>query len=398
MNAYQKYRGVAIHPKILEEKKNFSEEEKKHLTRKGLRWYVYFDFIDPKTDTFKRQTPITSGINRNFPDFDSRLFAVKELKNEVLDQLKSGYNPYEDDEQEDQFKLISSLEFALRNKENKVGRRTFTGYEKSVKAFIEWLKNDGKSNLDVKNCNKKVLVRFLDHISKTATNRTRNNYRSDLSAVFSILVDQEYITKNPVENVKREATAEKRDPNYSDKQVLEITDYLKEDRVMIIFIYFVSYMFWRPKENCRLKVKDVNLEERKITTFIKQGKIKTKLIPEILIEDLREYLKGADPEDYVFTPEGTGKWDRALDGRRSYFTLKYKRLKKIMGVDPKFTIYSFRHYYITKVFKNILKEVKQEDKAISILSKITGHTSKAVWEYIHYTDASLPEDYSKYLK
>ena len=392
------YRNVSIFPKILEEKKQFTDEEKKHLTRKGFRWYVYYDFLSP-AGKYVRQTPVTEGINRNFPNFDNRLFAIKHLKSEVENLLNSGHSPY-DVEETKSFTIKFALDFAVELKKNEVGDRTYKRYKGTVKALNEWLDKSGYSTYPVEKADKKLLGRFLNYISGKTSNRTRNNYRSDLSAVFGVLFQQEYVRDNPALKIENLKTAEKRDPTYTDKQVDDIMAYLlKNDKQMHVYISMVSYMFWRPIENCRLKVKDINLEERKINTFVKQGKNKTKLIPELLIEDLKEYLKGSDPEDYVFTLSGSpGKWDSDLEVRRRYFTGKYRKLKKVLGLDAEYTIYSFRHTFVTRAFKNLLEETKSEEQAIYILSKITGHGSKAIREYIHFIDASLPEDYSKYLK
>lgn len=92
-----KYRNVRIHPKILEEKKSFSPEEKAHLTRKGFYWYVYYDFKNPVTGEFERQTPVKNRLNQRFPDFDQRLVEIKRTKNTLIQILKEGHDPYQEE-------------------------------------------------------------------------------------------------------------------------------------------------------------------------------------------------------------------------------------------------------------------------------------------------------------
>ncbi len=102
-------------------------------------------------------------------------------------------------------------------------------------------------------------------------------------------------------------------------------------------------------------------------------------------------------QNYEAGKTGPGKWYRQLDSRRAVFTTRYRKLKKEMGIPAEYTVYSFRHSAITKLYKNLCKEHPKE-MALTLTAEITGHTSKAIQAYIHYIDGKLPEDYSKYLK
>jgi len=392
-----KFRNISIYPKIIDKKKlqKFTSQEKEELTRKGFRWYVYYSFQEPGSDKYVRQRPIYLNVNRDFPEFDDRYREIHIMKQGISDALKQGFNPY-DEIAEGEIDLVSALEYALSIKKKEVGERTYSTYEVHINRFIEWIKSNGYANTPVKKVSKRLVNRFLIHISETTSNRTRNNYKTSLGVIFETLIHNEYLERNVAHDIPQLKTSEKRDQTYSDAQVENIIENLADDKVMLMFIYFVSYLFWRPKENCRLQVKDINLEQRLITEQTKTKGSKTKIIPDIIFEDLKEYLEGSNLEDLVFTPEGPGQWDRDLDGRRSYFTLKYRRLKKKMGIEPGYTIYSFRHTFISRVYKNLRKE-HTKDKSLELLSNITGHESKALLDYIHVIDADLPDDYSKYL-
>ena len=63
-----------------------------------------------------------------------------------------------------------------------------------------------------------------------------------------------------------------------------------------------------------------------------------------------------------------------------------------------FTIYSFRHTFITKLYRELRKN-QTPFEAKSYLMQITGHqTMDALNKYLRDIDAELPEDYSDYLK
>ncbi|WP_028375976.1 tyrosine-type recombinase/integrase [Leeuwenhoekiella sp. MAR_2009_132] len=392
-----KFRNISIYPKVIDKKKlqKFTTEEKQKLTKKGFRWYVYYSFKEPGSEKYVRQRPIYLNVNRDFPEFDDRFREIHLMKDGISQALKQGFNPY-DELLEGEISLVDALQYSLSIKKKEVGGRTYSTYEVHVNKFIDWIKGNGYSNTPVKKVSKRLVSRFLIHISDTTSNRTRNNYKTSLGVIFENLVQNEYLDRNIAHDIPQLKTVEKRDQTYSDAQVENIIENLSDDKVMLMFIYFVSYLFWRPKENCRLQVKDINLEQRLITEQTKTKGSKTKIIPEIIFKDLKEYLEGSNPNDLVFTPDGPGQWDRDLDGRRSYFTLKYRRLKKKMGIESGYTIYSFRHTFISRVYRNLRKE-HNKDKTLELLSNITGHESKALLDYIHVIDADLPEDYSKYL-
>lgn len=405
LNAYliayglKKYRNVKIYPKIIDEKplSKFTKEEKKALTVKGKRWYIYFDYVDPNSGKFTRQAPITAHTNRNYPDFDDRFKYIHELKKALLERLEEGYSPYEEKQEAKKHNIIEALDFALDIKKDQVGKRTYEGYNLAARKFKAWLKDNYYQNKSLEDLTRRIANTFLDHIAKKTSNRSRNNYKNALRALFSLLVEHEYLEYNVFDKISNLKATGKRDPTYSNQQVKDITAYLKEnDKVLLMFIYFVSYLFWRPKENCRLRVKDINLEEKLISVPTKTKGHKTKRIPDILIDDLTEYLQGANPQDLVFTPTGPGQWDRQLDNRRHYFSDRYRKVKKDLGL-MEYSIYSFRHTYTTRVYKNLLKQ-HPKGKALDILAGITGHTSQAIQAYIHVLDAGNTEDYSDLLE
>lgn len=399
-----KYRNIKIHPKILEEKSldEFTPEEKKTLTRKKYYWYVYFDFINPVTNEFERQKPEKQGINRE-RNFDERYKLVHLLKKGVKQALQQGYDPYSElGTDPDKYTLEDSLEYGLKIKKPEVGKRTYDTYESHVNQFKEWARKNGYIHSDIEKIDKKIVMKFLNYISNKNENKTRNNYKSSLSAIFTVLEDADYIQKNFIKNIKKLQEKTERDPTFSKDQLKKVFSYWKgKDHGFVIYMYFVMYMFWRNKENCRIKVKDVNLEERIISIKKTKGTgRKVKLIPDIIYDQLKAYIKDADPEYFLFTPEGKpGPWINRdgkvtrLDNRRNFFSGKWRNNREAMELGPEYVVYGLRHTGATILYKSLVP-VHGHDKTIQIMSKITGHTSKAILEYIHYIDAALPEDWS----
>ena len=105
-------------------------------------------------------------------------------------------------------------------------------------------------------------------------------------------------------------------------------------------------------------------------------------------------------EALLFTPNQIGGyWEAELGNRRDYFTKRFKRVVKDhfkLGID--YGLYSFRHTYITKLYRALLKD-SSPFEAKSKLMLITGHSSMAASEkYLRDIHAELPQDYSEMLE
>ena len=75
----------------------------------------------------------------------------------------------------------------------------------------------------------------------------------------------------------------------------------KNDPILILFIKFISYNFFRPVEVCRLKVGDLDIKDKKLYVRAQNKAVKIKIIPEILIKDLPD-LSSMNKDSFLFTP------------------------------------------------------------------------------------------------
>lgn len=180
----------------------------------------------------------------------------------------------------------------------------------------------------------------------------------------------------------------------------DIFQYLEEkDGYLLLYLKFVSYNFLRPLEVCRLKIGDINLNAKTISFKAKNSPLKTKIIPEILFKELPDLSK-FDKNSYLFTAEGFGKYSETkLENRRGYFTKRFNKVvKQKFDLDLDHTLYSFRHTFITKLYRELAKMASPFESK-SRLMQITGHSSiKSLDNYLRDIDADLPDDYSQLLK
>lgn len=247
---------------------------------------------------------------------------------------------------------------------------------------------------------KNMVVQFLNGVLQRTSARSRNNYRIDLSSLFQVLEDNEIINTNLIKKIPVLKAIPERNKTYTNEVQEAIFTYLeKEDPILLLYIKFISYNFLRPIEVNRLNVGDLNLKEKTIQFKAKNSPLKTKIIPNILIEDLPDLSK-LEKSNPLFTPNEYGqKWDTTIENRRDYFSKRFKKVvKDHFNLGKDYGLYSFRHTYITKLYRELAKNATPNETK-SRLMLITGHsTMVALEKYLRDIDAELPEDYSKLIK
>lgn len=421
---------------VFEMKKNFSTP--KIYTANGnlaKRWYVYFSFRDPNTGKLKRVTPIY-GIANKYKTKEERLSILVVYRKKVLELLNRGYNPFEDNNDlyqkeyenktssietkkedttqgviaterikesskpieqiEPQMTIGEALNFAIHLKQKLVSKSTVQNYTSRLNKFVKWMGENHPESKDINQVTKKHVITFLNSLLETSKARNRNNYRTDLSTLFQTLVDNEIIAINFIKKIPTLKSKPNRHQTFSLRQQTQIFEYLEEnDPHLLLYIKFVAYNFLRPLEVNRLRIGDINLDNNTIRFQAKNSPLKTKIIPELLLKVLPD-LTDLNPEDLLFTPDKIGgKWEANENNRRDHFSKRFKKIvKDHFGYNENHGLYSFRHTFITKVYREIRK-TETPYAAKSKLMLITGHTSMSALEkYLRDIDAELPEDYS----
>jgi len=381
------------------------------------RWYVYFSFFDPQKGKMKRITPFYGNAN-TFKTKEERLSVLVIYRRVLLKLLKQGYNPFEDntelylklntkkqapetkiplkEEEAPDMALREAFDYALKLKEKLISSRTKQDYEYKINRFLKWLEKEHPEIKTLQTVSKKVLMDFLNDIQNKTSPRNRNNYRTELSSIMQVLEDNDVIQQNIIKKISVTKTKPQMHKTYTDNQQEAIFNHLKEhDPILLLFIKFISYNFLRPQEVCRLTIGDININEQTVVFKAKNKPLKTKRIPSILLEELPD-LSQMESKLFLFTPTQLGgSWDASEQSKRDHFTKRFKKMvKDPFGLDENYTLYSFRHTFITKLYRSLLEEVSPFE-AKSILMEITGHTTmKALESYLRDIDAYIPEDYS----
>ncbi|MCM4169812.1 Tyrosine recombinase XerC [Arenibacter antarcticus] len=396
------------------------------------RWYVYFSFRNTETNKMERISNIY-GKAHKYKTKENRYAILSSYRINLLKHLKEGYNPFDSNrslhnsvkEQKNPTKsesnfitatkeadiivskdtpagtaLKDAFDFSLKLKKQQVSERTFQDYKYKMESFLKYI---SKHHTDVKTIDqlsKNVTQDFLNNLLLNSSPRNRNNHRLAMGSVMQTLEDNDIMPVNFIKKIPVLKSTPQRNKTYTLDKENKIFDYLEsEDPILLLFIKFISYNFLRPIEVCRIRIGDINLENNTIQFKAKNSPLKTKIIPEILLKELPDLTK-MDKTHFLFTPDKIGGvWETQETNKRNYFSKCFKTIVKAkfdLGAD--YGLYSFRHTYITKLYRMLLKNGSPFE-AKSKLMLITGHTSMSALEkYLRDIDAELPEDYSHLLE
>jgi integrase len=415
-------------------KKNFSDP--KIYSANGnlsMRWHVYYSYRNPESGKLQRMKNIYGNANR-YKTKEDRLAFLCVYRSRLLKLLKEGFNPFEDNtqryqEREDkklhphldsntkkpkavpetgleivpQEPVLSykeAFEKGLKFKEKLISDTTRRSYENRLKNFLLWVEKQYPNLKTITDIDKKLVMEFLNHILDNTSARNRNNYRTDLSSIMQALEDNDIITSNFIKKIPVLKSIPQRNKTYSNEEQENIFAHLETtDKTLLLFIKFISYNFLRPIEVCRLRVGDLDIKNKRIQFKAKNSPLKTKIIPDLLLQDLPDLSK-LNKKDSLFTPDGVGGvWESELSNKRDYFSKRFKRIvKDHFNLGAEYGLYSFRHTYITKLYRELVKG-SSPFEAKSKLMQITGHSSmKALEKYLRDIDAEFPDDYSELIK
>lgn len=378
-----------ILPKIYHGGKNFDLSK---------RWYVYYSYRNPETGEMTRQPSIYMNVNRDFSTASERLSRLKIIQKNLSDLLKKGFSPYPSKDQADQYTIKSALDWAIEIKKATLSDSARVDYISRVKKLQTFLAKKGYDVIDVKDFPKKYIFEYFNELLVSGSAKSYNNHKSVLSSIFNVLKDNEMISENYISSIKNAKAKPKKNKSYSDEQLAILMENIeRNDPKLALFINFVSYNLLRPVEVVRLKWNDLKLNENPayLEVKAKTKDLKVKIIPTFFAEQLRNMV--SKDSEFIFVTNDKGI-DTAETNRRNFFSTKFKAYKDELNLGPEYTMYSFRHTFITKLFREIRKE-KTELETYDHLMKITGHTTlEALKAYLRDIDAELADDYSKYLK
>ena len=416
-----------------------SAKEKKEALEKS--WYVYYSFRDPTTGKMVRQGQIKGGANK-FKNKKERYRFLAILRNNLHQLLAMGFDPYADNseliakiqgkpessdvqkemdegknmgkktgprkpkrtsvqkakKEDSGMNIDEALEFGLEIKKHTLSANSFPKFRNHITKFQSWIGSEHPELMGIKSIDRKHIINYLNSMLSTSSARNRNNGRTCLSSIFTTLEDNDIIEENFIKKINVLKTKPKRHKTFTPEQLEKLEVHMAEnDPILLLMTQFVAYGMLRPIEVCRLRIRDIDLKDRKLYVRAKNKQVKIKIIPDILIQKLPD-LSSMEPDSLLFTPFGWGEeWGVKEGDRRNYFTGRFKKVKDHFNLGDEYGLYGYRHTHISMVYREMSKTMSPMEVK-SKLMLITGHTTlTALEKYLRDIDAELPKDYSNYL-
>lgn len=372
----------------------------------GARWYVYFRYRNPITQKLELKK-YKKGINiyKTVKDRKYHGEIVVTAFNHLLD---NGWSPFGIESPFLSHKLpetiTEALDYCIEKKKNDWKEGTLNNHKINANVFKRWLVDERKDFLPLESFEFEDALAFINHLTtnKNITGTTVHNYRRSLRTMFNVLKQDRLITENFFESIETKPSKEVVHKSFNNDQVKAIKEYLVEnDMQLYYFINFMMYSFLRNREVLKLKVESIDLDNDVISVNTKTEALSRKLLhpklKEILINDFN--IKGKPLDHFIITEETgvTGFWDADIKRKLRVFSNRFIKVRKALNLSDEYTIYSFRHTFITNIYVNLRKDGQNEHEAIMKLMSITGHYSiPALKKYLRTIGAILPKRYDQY--
>lgn len=197
----------------------------------------------------------------------------------VKHQLQAGWNPelcsiedymtgaFNGNDSQYSMSFSRAVDFALEKRQPQWSTKTYAGYKGAGKFFQEGAKEIGLATSPISEIKRRDIKLIAERAKAKYqwTNKSYNKYLGYLKALFSKVVEYEFIEMNPVTNIKPLPEAE--DKHYEpltreEKALIQEHLYLKHYR-FYVYLMVIYYTGIRPKEVLSLKIGDIHSENSK---------------------------------------------------------------------------------------------------------------------------------------
>jgi integrase len=358
----------------------------------GSRAYVEYYVLNPGSGDLERKREYCQ-INRIKDPLERRKRLIQK-RDEINGRLISGWSPFKNkiEQSLDEKGILQLVQDVLVNKKRYQKENAYAATNSHIKPFISWLQFRGFANLPAHQISRTHIADFLTMLLRTGvSNRTRNNYLVDISAVFQYLLDnyENLLSRNPCKGIAYLPVRSETHVSYNDAQLRAIVEWCNEkDSYLGLFCKFIIYEFMRPNQIIDLKVKHFDITQWEITipaSIDKTNRRKIKPIQQIFKADIVKLgLQNFHPECYVFSRY---KEPRTRRIGENHFGKRFRKLKKDLCFTREFTMYGLRHTYVRQLIRN---GAHPND-----VMRLTGHTTWAAFEkYLKDIDALPAKDLS----
>lgn len=235
----------------------------------GKNWYIDFQCYDPVDGIMRRKKYMLDSIEK----ISERKKRAIEIIATTSSKLRNGWNPWAEATSERQYaKFIEVTTLYMRYIEkltsvNTLKKKTSYDYQSRMNMLLEYNNSRHTPIIYMYQFDQAYISDFLDYIlfDRDTSARTRNNYRTWISAFCTWLNEKKYIEGNPVENIKSLAEEEKFRSAITKTDLSRMKDFLYEtNKHYLLACQMEYYTFIRPDELSNIQLKDIHIKEQKI--------------------------------------------------------------------------------------------------------------------------------------
>jgi integrase/recombinase XerD len=247
---------------------------------------------------------------------------------------------------------------------------TQIGYKTDIILFFEFTSETLGENLALEEITPSVIVKYRNFLSdNNYAPKSINRKLSGLASFFDFLIEKELIIINPVKSIRRPKQVVQQETNdLSDTEVLQLFQHMDQLKTPSAYLHrAVIYLLFstgiRVKELINLKIKDFKIikEHWTLNIHAKGGKRLTKLVPQLCVEKIMEYLEWAKshghdnhPENWLIRPTRNPTPPHNLDRPMNPKSINYiiKKYAKMISIDRTISAHSARATYIGSALEN----------------------------------------------
>lgn len=272
------------------------------LVRGSDRWYILFYQTDPLDDKIKRHRE-TFELNR-IEDPAEREKQANYLIHRLNSYLLPAGYPYEKKMMrgENCKTVREGIEKALAIHKANLRPASFKDYKNKSSIFLRWWESSEFKSVLLRHMTTRHMLEYMDYlmIEKNVSAVTYNNHKRTLSAIFSILVEREYLDINPLQGIKKKKQSKKRRRPLSVFE--QKTIFSASDDVLKFAIIMTYSLGIRPAEIRRLKRSHIDLENKIIQmpgSITKNKQDSIVIIPESIYKVFCRLVPKCLPNYYV---------------------------------------------------------------------------------------------------
>ena len=363
------------------------------------QWYVYFYFPHPHTGENQR-FKVFDNIN-SFTRKRDRLQRARVVRDAYNELLAEGWNPFDNSLPHTKQPIRDALTAAIAGKVAMVRPKTQSTYRSYGGIMLKWLIDKKLDEKAVHKFSRKDALNCLDEIrdERNWGNKSYNNARTALRALFNWMVDQGMIETNPFSNIKD--LPEKKHVQYvafHKEEAQRLVKYMElQAPDLLFFCEFIYYCGLRPNEICQLKISDIYWDRARLLVRAEISKNKGQQyihIPERFLHKMKVRKLHTFPGSYfVFArlPEGGyGPGEAEKSVWRNRFSEYFQRVKLACEIPKNRTLYSWKHYACIRAYE-------AGASVLAIKEQFRHSSMDQTYTYLYDLGCEIKEDYGRFI-